>query len=79
MKRKYGLSLDSTIFLIFSNRSVAFDDSDITVDTTEVMAPLISRARLLQNCQAQEVEMVDHVRKVKYESYIMVLIFNLVI
>ena len=39
-----------------------------TTDPSEILAPLMERTRLLHNCQARELDLVDHVKKVIYDS-----------
>ena len=36
--------------------------ADNTFETSEVLSPLIERTRLLQNCQAREMDLVEHVK-----------------
>ena len=38
--------------------------ADNTFETSEVLSPLIERTRLLQNCQAREMDLVEHVKDV---------------
>ena len=45
-------------------------DNDIT--TANVLAPFIERAQLYQNFQSRDLDLVEHVRTVRYLYYVLI-------